>query len=163
MGDNRSTFRYHFATLYDTNHRIAVYSAYQFEPSNGGGREKRWFVEPQVGIIQNHTVSAHCLMLLKLLIWVLYRLCIKSTKTCCAVYLHDGHLFISYTLCMSEYLCFSCGLAGGYVLASRDEGWLLAGEGLPWDLPGRETSSKWGLHKLWLWPWSPQPQRTPCR
>ncbi|XP_004078810.1 endonuclease domain-containing 1 protein [Oryzias latipes] len=40
--------RYHFATLYDTSLRIAVYSAYQFEPSNGGGREKRWFVEPQL-------------------------------------------------------------------------------------------------------------------
>uniref|UniRef100_A0A674CHF9 Si:dkey-243k1.3 n=1 Tax=Salmo trutta TaxID=8032 RepID=A0A674CHF9_SALTR len=40
--------RYHFATLYDTNHRIAVYSAYRFQPSNGGGREKRWFVEPQL-------------------------------------------------------------------------------------------------------------------
>ena len=41
--------RYHFATLYDTAQRIAVYSAYRFQPSNGGGREKRWFVEPQVG------------------------------------------------------------------------------------------------------------------
>ncbi|KAK7882826.1 hypothetical protein WMY93_029000 [Mugilogobius chulae] len=40
--------RYHFATLYDTQHRIAVYSAYYFQPSNGGGREKRWFVEPQL-------------------------------------------------------------------------------------------------------------------
>ncbi|XP_061923989.1 endonuclease domain-containing 1 protein-like [Entelurus aequoreus] len=40
--------RYHFATLYDTNHRIAVYSAYIFQPSNGGGRERRWFVEPQL-------------------------------------------------------------------------------------------------------------------
>ncbi|MEQ2218438.1 hypothetical protein XENOCAPTIV_003242 [Xenoophorus captivus] len=40
--------RFHFATLYDTNHRIAVYSAYQFEPSSGGGRENRWFVEPQL-------------------------------------------------------------------------------------------------------------------
>lgn len=40
--------RYHFATLYDTKHRIAVYSAYVFQPSNGGGREKRWFVEPQL-------------------------------------------------------------------------------------------------------------------
>lgn len=40
--------RYHFATLYDTIHRIAVYSAYQFQPSNGGGRENRWFVEPQL-------------------------------------------------------------------------------------------------------------------
>nr|XP_057936268.1 endonuclease domain-containing 1 protein-like [Doryrhamphus excisus] len=40
--------RYHFATLYDTKHRIAVYSAYIFQPSNGGGRERRWFVEPQL-------------------------------------------------------------------------------------------------------------------
>ncbi|KAF4085828.1 hypothetical protein AMELA_G00099550 [Ameiurus melas] len=40
--------RFHFATLYDTRHRIAVYSAYIFEPSNGGGRETRWFVEPQL-------------------------------------------------------------------------------------------------------------------
>ncbi|XP_012693334.2 endonuclease domain-containing 1 protein-like [Clupea harengus] len=40
--------QYHFATLYDTHHRIAVYSAYIFEASNGGGREKRWFVEPQL-------------------------------------------------------------------------------------------------------------------
>ncbi|XP_030633904.1 endonuclease domain-containing 1 protein [Chanos chanos] len=40
--------QYYFATLYDTRHRIAVYSAYVFEPSNGGGREKRWFVEPQL-------------------------------------------------------------------------------------------------------------------
>lgn len=40
--------RFHFATLYDTQHRIAVYSAYIFQPSNGGGREQRWFVEPQV-------------------------------------------------------------------------------------------------------------------
>lgn len=40
--------RYHFATLYDTNNRIAVYSAYIFQPSNGGGRESRWFVEPQL-------------------------------------------------------------------------------------------------------------------
>lgn len=39
---------YHFATLYDTYNRIAVYSAYIFGPSNGGGRETRWFVEPQV-------------------------------------------------------------------------------------------------------------------
>ncbi|KAI4890247.1 hypothetical protein NFI96_014018, partial [Prochilodus magdalenae] len=39
---------YHFATLYDTYNRIAVYSAYIFETSNGGGREDRWFVEPQL-------------------------------------------------------------------------------------------------------------------
>lgn len=40
--------RYHFATLYDTTRRIAVYSAYYFQPSKGGGREKSWFVEPQL-------------------------------------------------------------------------------------------------------------------
>ncbi|XP_076832056.1 endonuclease domain-containing 1 protein [Brachyhypopomus gauderio] len=39
---------YHFATLYDTYHRIASYSAYVFEASSGGGRETRWFVEPQL-------------------------------------------------------------------------------------------------------------------
>lgn len=43
--------QYHFATLYDTHNRIAVYSAYIFEPSNGGGREKRWFVEPQASVL----------------------------------------------------------------------------------------------------------------
>ncbi|XP_068441950.1 endonuclease domain-containing 1 protein-like [Clinocottus analis] len=45
---HRFSNRYHFATLYDTIHRIAVYAAYHFQPSNGGGREKRWFVEPQL-------------------------------------------------------------------------------------------------------------------
>ena len=45
--------RYHFATLYDTHHRIAVYSAYLFQDSNGGGREKRWFVEPQVSTVSS--------------------------------------------------------------------------------------------------------------
>ena len=49
--------RYHFATLYDTHHRIAVYSAYLFQDSNGGGREKRWFVEPQVSTV-SHAMSA---------------------------------------------------------------------------------------------------------
>jgi len=43
---------YHFTTLYDTYYRIAVYSAYIFQPSDGGGREKRWFVEPQVSNLQ---------------------------------------------------------------------------------------------------------------
>lgn len=42
---------YHFATLYNTYYRTAVYSAYIFQPSNGGGRETRWFVEPQVSYI----------------------------------------------------------------------------------------------------------------
>lgn len=51
--------RYHFATLFDTNRRIAVYSAYYFQPSDGGGREKRWFVEPQVGVNFFFFVSMH--------------------------------------------------------------------------------------------------------
>ncbi|KAI7800762.1 endonuclease domain-containing 1 protein-like [Triplophysa rosa] len=39
---------YHFATLYNTYYHIAVYSAYIFEPSNGGGRDKNWYLEPQL-------------------------------------------------------------------------------------------------------------------
>ncbi|XP_058845966.1 endonuclease domain-containing 1 protein-like isoform X1 [Acipenser ruthenus] len=39
---------YHFATLYDKAQRIPLYSAYVFQKSNGGGREKRWFIEPQL-------------------------------------------------------------------------------------------------------------------
>lgn len=33
-------------------------------------------------------------------------------------------------------------VAGGHVLASRDEGWVLAGEGPPWGLPWGETGSQ---------------------
>ncbi|XP_066528515.1 endonuclease domain-containing 1 protein-like [Hoplias malabaricus] len=40
--------RFHFATLYNMHNRIAVYSAFIFQPNNGGGRETRWFVEPQL-------------------------------------------------------------------------------------------------------------------
>ncbi|XP_035240423.1 endonuclease domain-containing 1 protein-like isoform X2 [Anguilla anguilla] len=41
---------YHFATLYNTNNRIAVYSAYRFQTGGGGGRghEKCWYIEPQL-------------------------------------------------------------------------------------------------------------------
>ncbi|KAJ8403756.1 hypothetical protein AAFF_G00346240 [Aldrovandia affinis] len=49
---------YHFTTLYDTHHRVAVYSAYRFQTSNGGGREKRWFVEPQAYILVGALPSA---------------------------------------------------------------------------------------------------------
>lgn len=49
---------YHFATLYDTRHRIAVYSAYRFQTSNGGGREKRWFIEPQVSTEEDSRVAS---------------------------------------------------------------------------------------------------------
>ncbi|NWW62017.1 ENDD1 protein, partial [Ifrita kowaldi] len=39
--------QYHFATLYDRNRRIPVYSAYIYQP--GSGRPKSmWFVEPQL-------------------------------------------------------------------------------------------------------------------
>uniref|UniRef100_A0A8C2IVY7 Si:dkey-243k1.3 n=1 Tax=Cyprinus carpio TaxID=7962 RepID=A0A8C2IVY7_CYPCA len=41
---------YHFATLYNTHYHTAVYSAYIFQPSNRGGRETCWFIEPQVTI-----------------------------------------------------------------------------------------------------------------
>ncbi|KAG7214437.1 hypothetical protein INR49_006394, partial [Caranx melampygus] len=40
--------QYHFATLYDTARRIPVYSAYTYEKNNETGREKRWFIEPQL-------------------------------------------------------------------------------------------------------------------
>ncbi len=37
---------------------------------------------------------------------------------------------------------FMCLIAGKQVLASRDEGWLLAGARPPWGLPRRETGSE---------------------
>ncbi|NXA99560.1 ENDD1 protein, partial [Cnemophilus loriae] len=39
--------QYHFATLYDRNRRIPVYSAYIYRPGPGT-RSKSWFVEPQL-------------------------------------------------------------------------------------------------------------------
>ncbi|XP_032914493.1 endonuclease domain-containing 1 protein-like [Catharus ustulatus] len=39
--------KYRFATLYDRNRRIPVYSAYIYQPGNGS-RYDRWFVEPQL-------------------------------------------------------------------------------------------------------------------
>ncbi|NXE93976.1 ENDD1 protein, partial [Menura novaehollandiae] len=39
--------QYHFATLYDRNRRIPVYSAYRYQPGSGT-RSKSWFVEPQL-------------------------------------------------------------------------------------------------------------------
>lgn len=60
---------YHFATLYNTYYHIAVYSAYIFEPSNGGGRDKNWYLEPQVCCL---SIVPSCLLLRHL------RLC--STK-----------------------------------------------------------------------------------
>ncbi|NXU43833.1 ENDD1 protein, partial [Drymodes brunneopygia] len=38
---------YHFATLYDRDRKIPVYSAYIYMPGNGT-RSKLWFVEPQL-------------------------------------------------------------------------------------------------------------------
>ncbi|XP_029010297.2 endonuclease domain-containing 1 protein-like [Betta splendens] len=40
--------KYHFATLYDTAHRIPVYSAYVFESNAKTKRRRKWFVEPQL-------------------------------------------------------------------------------------------------------------------
>ncbi|KAG5837372.1 hypothetical protein ANANG_G00238570 [Anguilla anguilla] len=40
--------RYHFATLYDTLHRIAVYSAYLFQTSNNDPTRNDWCIEPQL-------------------------------------------------------------------------------------------------------------------
>lgn len=125
--------RYHFATLYDTNHRIAVYSAYQFQPSNGGGRETRWFVEPQVGTTP------------LLLMQLLYLFCFRSlgvVRILCIMQIFywrtSGCNAPSDTLCL--YLM--CVIACRHILAGRDEGWLLAGEGPPWGLPRRETGSE---------------------
>ncbi|KAM7056969.1 endonuclease domain-containing 1 protein-like [Acridotheres tristis] len=39
--------KYRFATLYDRNRRIPVYSAYKYQPGNGS-RSDSWFVEPQL-------------------------------------------------------------------------------------------------------------------
>ncbi|XP_030265151.1 endonuclease domain-containing 1 protein-like isoform X2 [Sparus aurata] len=44
-----SNSKFHFATLYDTKHRIAVYSAYVIElPMNGGQDSRLWLIEPQL-------------------------------------------------------------------------------------------------------------------
>ncbi|XP_035240428.1 endonuclease domain-containing 1 protein-like [Anguilla anguilla] len=40
--------RYHFATLYNTSNRIAIYSAYRFQTSNDSGRQDYWYIEPQL-------------------------------------------------------------------------------------------------------------------
>ncbi|XP_035240433.1 endonuclease domain-containing 1 protein-like [Anguilla anguilla] len=39
---------YHFATLYNKEHRIPVYSAYVFQTSDDGGRQDNWYIEPQL-------------------------------------------------------------------------------------------------------------------
>lgn len=73
---------YHFATLYDTYHHTAVYSAYIFQTSNGGGRESRWFVEPQVSYIYSSTVPS------------------ESVDYCCVWFLHPvcfrKHIFLFF-------------------------------------------------------------------
>ena len=39
---------YEFATLYDTNLRIPVYSAYKFQAQGSCSRNTPWYIEPQV-------------------------------------------------------------------------------------------------------------------
>ena len=97
------TTRFHFATLYDTNHRIAVYSAYHFQPSNGGGREKRWFVEPQVGATFMHAVSCASTVLK----WSKSSACVE----CILKETYEAHIEIlilfpsSETLTITKKLC----------------------------------------------------------
>ncbi|XP_035240418.1 endonuclease domain-containing 1 protein-like [Anguilla anguilla] len=40
--------RYHFATLYNKEHRIAVYSAYLFQTSDNKSTKNDWCIEPQL-------------------------------------------------------------------------------------------------------------------
>ncbi|XP_043932001.1 endonuclease domain-containing 1 protein-like [Protopterus annectens] len=40
--------RYHFATMYDRDLRIPLYSAYVFERNAGGCRSDEWLIEPQL-------------------------------------------------------------------------------------------------------------------
>ncbi|XP_035240419.1 endonuclease domain-containing 1 protein-like isoform X1 [Anguilla anguilla] len=40
--------RYHFATLYDTSNRIAIYSAYLFQTKDNKSTENEWCIEPQL-------------------------------------------------------------------------------------------------------------------
>ncbi|NXF24859.1 ENDD1 protein, partial [Rhodinocichla rosea] len=39
---------YHYATLYDRDRRIPVYSAYKYQPGSGKRPDVPWFVEPQL-------------------------------------------------------------------------------------------------------------------
>uniref|UniRef100_A0A8C9MZ03 Endonuclease domain-containing 1 protein-like n=1 Tax=Serinus canaria TaxID=9135 RepID=A0A8C9MZ03_SERCA len=39
---------YHYATLYDKDRRIPVYSAYKYQPGNAKTPDAPWFVEPQL-------------------------------------------------------------------------------------------------------------------
>nr|XP_015208852.1 PREDICTED: endonuclease domain-containing 1 protein-like [Lepisosteus oculatus] len=48
--------RYHFATLYDRQKRIPVYSAYLYRPKAGVCKRPDWFIEPQVRICFATTV-----------------------------------------------------------------------------------------------------------
>ncbi len=42
---------YYYATFYDTNKKIPVYSAYKFEGIKDCKRQNKWYIEPQVSEI----------------------------------------------------------------------------------------------------------------
>ncbi|KAJ7428280.1 endonuclease domain-containing 1 [Willisornis vidua] len=42
---------YHYATLYDRDLRIPVYSAYIYEPQSGKRPTTPWMLEPQVSVL----------------------------------------------------------------------------------------------------------------
>ncbi|KAJ7428977.1 endonuclease domain-containing 1 [Willisornis vidua] len=43
--------RYHYATLYDRDLRIPVYSAYMYQPGPGRRPTPPWMIEPQVSVL----------------------------------------------------------------------------------------------------------------
>lgn len=114
--------RYHFATLFDTNRRIAVYSVYYFQPSDGGGREKRRFVEPQVGAPICNIYELRGTYPLRFVTYVL-----EEPLCPLPVLVELGGYLLPLT-------------AGGRVPASRDEGWVLVGKEHPGVYPGERQA-----------------------
>jgi len=51
--------KYHYATLYNTDWKIPIYSAYVFYGCASVGRVDRWYIEPQV-IVQLYIIVVYC-------------------------------------------------------------------------------------------------------